>query len=69
MDRLAEFAAARALSLVDVAIGALAAKPVVGSVIAGATSPEQVRASAAAGAWVPTDEELAELDTLTRRSA
>jgi aryl-alcohol dehydrogenase-like predicted oxidoreductase len=68
VDRLAEFAAARSLSLVDVAIGALAAKPVVGSVIAGATSPEQVRANAAAGAWVPTEDELAELDTLTRRA-
>jgi aryl-alcohol dehydrogenase-like predicted oxidoreductase len=31
-------------------------------VIAGATSPEQVIANAAAGEWVPTDDELAEID-------
>jgi aryl-alcohol dehydrogenase-like predicted oxidoreductase len=35
--------------------------PAVGSVIAGATSPEQVRANAAAGEWVPSADELAEL--------
>ena len=29
--------------------------------IAGATRPEQVHANAAAGAWVPSDAELAEL--------
>jgi aryl-alcohol dehydrogenase-like predicted oxidoreductase len=51
--------------MVDVAIGGLAAQPTVGSVIAGATSPEQVRANAAAVAWVPTAEELAVLAGLT----
>jgi aryl-alcohol dehydrogenase-like predicted oxidoreductase len=64
IDALASFAADRGLSMVDVAIGALAAKPAVGSVIAGATSPAQVRANAAASAWVPTEEELALLDDL-----
>ena len=37
------------------AIGGLAAQPAVCSVIAGAMSPEQVRANAAAGAWEPTE--------------
>ncbi len=55
------FAEARGLSLLDVAIGGLAAMPAVSSVIAGATSPEQVRANAAAGEWVPSADELAEL--------
>ena len=32
--------------------------------IAGATKPEQVRANAAAGAWEPTPDELAELRAL-----
>jgi len=58
---LAGFAAARGLTLLDVAVGGLAAMPAVSSVIAGATSPEQVRANAAAGEWVPSADELAEL--------
>jgi aryl-alcohol dehydrogenase-like predicted oxidoreductase len=61
IERLAVFAEARGLTMVDVAIGGLAAIPAVCSVIAGAMSPVQVRANAAAGEWVPTPEELAEL--------
>ena len=45
------------------AIGGLAAIPGCGSVIAGATSPEQVKANAAAGDWIPSAAQLAELDT------
>jgi aryl-alcohol dehydrogenase-like predicted oxidoreductase len=67
IDGIASFAEQRGLSMVDVAIGALAAKPAVGSVIAGATSVEQVRTNAAAAAWVPTAEELSILDALTAR--
>jgi aryl-alcohol dehydrogenase-like predicted oxidoreductase len=47
------------VSLLEIAIGGLAAQPGCSSVIAGATSPEQVKANAAAGAWVPTGEQLA----------
>jgi aryl-alcohol dehydrogenase-like predicted oxidoreductase len=61
VEALTAFGEARGLSLLEVAIGGLAAMPAVGSVIAGATSPEQVRANAAAGEWVPSLEELAEL--------
>ena len=49
------------LSLLDVAVGGLAAQPAVVSVIAGATKPEQVRANAKAGEWEPSPAELAEL--------
>lgn len=49
-------------SLLEVAIGGLAAQPAVASVIAGATRPEQVVANVAAGTWVPTSEERAALD-------
>ena len=42
----------------------LAALPGCTSVIAGATSPEQVRANAAASDWVPEDDELAEIDKI-----
>jgi aryl-alcohol dehydrogenase-like predicted oxidoreductase len=48
----------------EVAIGALAALPGCGSVIAGATGPDQIRANAAAGDWEPTSEELAEITAL-----
>ena len=61
VDALQAFADARSLTLLDVAVGGLAAMPAVSSVIAGATSAEQVRANAAAGEWVPSDAELAEL--------
>ena len=47
--------------MLDVAIGGLAAQPAVSSVIAGATTPEQVAANVAAGAWVPTPSDLAAL--------
>jgi aryl-alcohol dehydrogenase-like predicted oxidoreductase len=50
----------------DVAIGGLAAQPAVASVIAGATTADQVRANAAAGAWVPTAEDLRTLNEITR---
>ena len=52
------------MTLLDVAIGGLAAVSPVASVIAGATKPEQVRANAAAGEWEPTADELAELRAL-----
>jgi aryl-alcohol dehydrogenase-like predicted oxidoreductase len=61
LEALQRFALERGATLLDVAIGGLAAQPAVCSVIAGATTPEQVRANAAAGAWSPTDSELAEL--------
>ena len=65
VDTLEAFAAERGISLLDVAMGGLAAQPTVASVIAGATTPEQVRANVAAGTWVPTAEDLAALDDAT----
>ena len=64
LKRYSEFAAARGLSEVTVAIGWLLAQPPVASVIAGATSPQQVAANAAAATWVPRAEDLAELDEI-----
>jgi aryl-alcohol dehydrogenase-like predicted oxidoreductase len=61
IETLEAFAATRGLSLLDVAVGGLAAMPTVSSVIAGATTTAQVRANAAAGEWVPSADELAEL--------
>jgi aryl-alcohol dehydrogenase-like predicted oxidoreductase len=58
IEALESFAESRGISLLEVAIGGLAAQPAIGSVIAGATKPEQVRANAAAGDWVPMDGDL-----------
>ena len=65
VERLEAFARARSISLLDVAIGGLAAQPAVASVIAGATSRAQVAANVAAGTWEPSLDDLAELDELT----
>jgi aryl-alcohol dehydrogenase-like predicted oxidoreductase len=64
LEAAAEFAAARGLHQVDVAIGGLAAQAMVASVIAGATTPDQVHTNAAAADWEPTPEELAALDEI-----
>lgn len=67
VEALEKYAEQRGISLLDVAIGGLAAQPTVCSVIAGATSRSQVEANVAAGDWVPSAEDLEELDRLTSR--
>jgi aryl-alcohol dehydrogenase-like predicted oxidoreductase len=67
LEKLEAYGRERSVSMLDVAFGWLAAKPAVASVIAGATTPEQVRANAAAVAWTPTSEDVAELDAITQR--
>ena len=47
-----------------VAVGGLAAQLGCSSVIAGATSPEQFKANAQAASWVPSADELLDLDRL-----
>jgi aryl-alcohol dehydrogenase-like predicted oxidoreductase len=66
LEQLEAFAASRSVGLLDVAIGGLAGQPTVASVIAGATSPEQVAANVKAGEWQPSAEDLAEIDRITR---
>lgn len=58
------FARERGLTELEVAFSWLASRPQVGSVIAGATRPEQVKENAAAISWVPTGEDQAELDAI-----
>ncbi|MEV8371454.1 aldo/keto reductase [Kribbella sp. NPDC056861] len=65
IEALETFAAERDLTLLDIAIGGLAAQPAVSSVIAGATRPEQIEQNVAAGLWEPTLDDLAALDELT----
>jgi aryl-alcohol dehydrogenase-like predicted oxidoreductase len=54
-------------SVLDLAFGWLLSRPVVASVIAGATRPEQIAANVAAGQWRPGDDVLAEVDAIAPR--
>jgi aryl-alcohol dehydrogenase-like predicted oxidoreductase len=64
LEALQRFADERGLSLLTVAVGALAAMPAVASVIAGATKSGQVAANVAAGVWEPTPEDIEALRAL-----
>jgi aryl-alcohol dehydrogenase-like predicted oxidoreductase len=64
VEALAGWAQEQGVTLLEVAIGALAAQPGCTSVIAGATSSEQVKANAAAADWVPSAGELADIDAI-----
>jgi aryl-alcohol dehydrogenase-like predicted oxidoreductase len=66
VERLERFCAARGRTLLQLAFGWLLAKPLVASVIAGASTPEQARQNAAAVGWELTADESAEVDRLTR---
>jgi aryl-alcohol dehydrogenase-like predicted oxidoreductase len=61
VDQLRTFAHKHDISLLELAIGGLAAQPAVASIIAGVSKPEQVRANVAAGRWEPSPEELKKL--------
>jgi aryl-alcohol dehydrogenase-like predicted oxidoreductase len=67
LKRFMAFAAARDLSEITVAVSWLAAQPAVASVIAGATTPDQVRENARSAGWDPSSNDLAELDTIFPR--
>lgn len=64
VEALDEFARARGHSLLQLAISALASTPGVASVIAGATTPEQVRANATGADWELGPDDLAGLHRL-----
>ena len=65
VEKLRAFAEARDRTLLELAFSWLLSKPVVSSVIAGATKPEQIEANAQAADWQLSDDELAEVDELT----
>jgi aryl-alcohol dehydrogenase-like predicted oxidoreductase len=65
VERLVAYAEAHGHTLLELALSWIAAHPQVASVIAGATSPEQVRVNAAAtGAWKMSEAELREVEAL-----
>jgi aryl-alcohol dehydrogenase-like predicted oxidoreductase len=62
VEHLDSWAQAHGHSLLDLAFAWLLARPVVASVIAGATKPEQVAANAAAADWQLSEHDLDEID-------
>jgi aryl-alcohol dehydrogenase-like predicted oxidoreductase len=67
VEGLTAYASARDHTMLDLAISWLASNPLVASVIAGATSPEQVRANAAVGGWRLTAAARTEIDRITKQ--
>lgn len=67
VEQLESFCAARGRTLLELAFAWLLSRSVVAGVIAGATSPEQVRANVGAASWQLTGEEAAAVDALCVR--
>ena len=66
IEKLNEVAARTGHSMLELAFGWLLAKPVIGSVIAGATRPEQIEQNVAAAGRRPSPAVVAEIDAITR---
>jgi aryl-alcohol dehydrogenase-like predicted oxidoreductase len=65
LEAYAAFCEERGITMLEATFGWFLARPAVASVIAGATTPEQVRANAAAAtAWSPSAEDLAAIDAI-----
>jgi aryl-alcohol dehydrogenase-like predicted oxidoreductase len=67
IGRLAAFCAERGRTLLELAFSWLLAHPHVSSVIAGATSPEQLRQNASALVWELTADEITAVDRIAAR--
>jgi aryl-alcohol dehydrogenase-like predicted oxidoreductase len=67
VEALDEFATKRGHNLLELAFSWLVARPVISSVIAGATKPEQVEQNAKAVDWALTPDDIAEIDRLTKK--
>jgi len=68
LNQLETFAKDHGHSLLELAFSWLLAKPKVATVIAGATSPEQVQSNVEATSWSLSGEEVEEVDQITRKS-
>jgi aryl-alcohol dehydrogenase-like predicted oxidoreductase len=64
VDRLAAYGEQIDRSVLDIAIGWLAAQPFVASVIAGVTRPEQIRQNVQAASWKLSTEDLREISRI-----
>ena len=67
VERLTAFCDARGRSLLELAMSWLASRPLVASIIAGATSPDQVERNARAVDWQLTAEDLTAIEAATQR--
>jgi aryl-alcohol dehydrogenase-like predicted oxidoreductase len=65
VEALSAFAAARGHTLLELAMSWLASRPLVSSIIAGATKAEQVEQNVAAVGWPLSATDLAEIDRIT----
>jgi aryl-alcohol dehydrogenase-like predicted oxidoreductase len=65
VEKLEAFVKTRGRSMVELAFSWLAARPTVGSIIAGATKPEQIDANVKAVGWTLSAEETQEIDKIT----
>ena len=64
VESLSEFAAGRGHTMLELAVSWLAAQPAVASVIAGAKSPQQVKANASAAGWRLNAEDLQAVEAI-----
>jgi aryl-alcohol dehydrogenase-like predicted oxidoreductase len=65
VEALSTFAAERGHTLLELAMSFLASRPFIPSIIAGATTPEQVAQNVAAVGWTLSPADLAEIDRIT----
>ena len=68
LERLETFASENGHTLLELAFSWLLAKPQVATVIAGATSPEQVTSNIEATSWILTPEEMEQVDQITHKA-
>ena len=64
VEKLENFAKQRGYSILQLAFSWLASQKVTGSVIAGATKPEQIQSNVAAANWKMSSDDLAEIDKI-----
>lgn len=64
MEAFEAFASERSITMLEATFGWFLSRPVVASVIAGATRPEQVAQNAASASWRPTPDEVAFIERL-----
>jgi len=69
LAKLEPFAASRGHTMLELAFGWLVSQPHISSVIAGATTPEQIDQNVAAASWTLTAEEINEVNGLTQHGA
>jgi len=69
VDRLSAWASERGHTVLELAIAWLLARPAVATIIAGASTPEQIRQNVAAGGWALTPDEVRDVEGLVSPAA